>query len=186
MVSVSGVADLKPSGNSLASEHCRHQSGVVEADTGFYFKNLVNVRNIAAFYGFRLVVVVGNVVDYVLIDTGNDLQIALRALGKPGSRLHCLGLFIEIHVHIRIQKRSEGIDDSSAKVRRIDGRVLIRLDIFVDRSGIASRIRGQRNYFILILIQIVGIGYLAVAGQLHFRPFGLAGILDDDIALGGV
>ena len=93
VIGILRVTDLQSGRDPLASEHARHNGGIVQTDTGAGIQNGIYVGSIAGGGIGSLIVVVGNISGDIIIDPGDhlpDRRMHLPPVPAPWQRLCCL------------------------------------------------------------------------------------------------
>jgi len=184
VIGILRVTDLQSGRDPLASEHARHNGGIVQTDTGAGIQNGIYVGSIAGGGIGSLIVVIGNISGDIIIDPGDHLQIGGCAFRQFLPLGNDFAVCRKIHVLIRIEKRTEFIRDLYVQIRIQAGGIVRTGNIFVDRHIIISVARGERKRLVAASVQIIGIDNGVGTGDAQF-DFGTgAGIIGTDIAIG--
>ena len=105
VVDLPGIADIQFGGDTLGTQHGRHQRGIVKADAFPGSQSVIRYRDISVGNRVRFLMVLSNMLDHKIINIGNDIQIRRTSLRQRFTFCHAGRILCEIHIEIRIQER---------------------------------------------------------------------------------
>lgn len=189
VVDIPGIADIQFGGDTLGTQHGRHQRGIVKADAFPGGQSIIRYRDISVGNRVRFLLVVSNMFDHKIINIGNDIQIRGTSLRQCFAFCHAGRILCEVHIEIRIQERGKIITDGHIQIlgKRNRVEVVLHRHRFQQRDLVRTAPAGQRIDGIRISI-CHRIGVFRAIRQCHLQLnlFITAGVAQHDIAVRGV
>ena len=146
MVDLPGIADIQFGGDTLGTQHGRHQRGIVKADAFPGGQSIIRYRDISVGNCVRFLLVVSNMLDHKIINIGNDIQIRGTSLRQCFAFCHAGRILCEVHIEIRIQERGKIITDGHIQIlgKRNRVEVVLHRHRFQQRDLVRTAPAGQR------------------------------------------